>query len=140
MKNAVAISQNMVEPFRMNAEKLESTFLLRLRRCGHMRTEKVTWTEYRIGLIRYYGRAEAQRRTDQDPPGDQGFASVVRERQSIPFPVYEGRQAFMVRIEGEAGADWIDVHIKDALEIAEQDIEIRATHECHVIVLEMENE
>jgi hypothetical protein len=56
------------------------------------------------------------------------YASVLREGESIGF-------INTVLMEGEANADGTD-----APGNRERDIEIRATRECHVVVLEMETE
>jgi redox-sensitive bicupin YhaK (pirin superfamily) len=68
------------------------------------------------------------------------YATVVEAGEEISFEVVEGRQAYMVLIEGEADINNLDVHMKDALEITEENVTIKAKEQAHLIVLEMAKE
>jgi VCBS repeat-containing protein len=56
---------------------------------------------------------------------------------SISFEAREGRQAYMVLIEGEARAEDILLKMRDAMEITEQKVTIEALQQSHILVIEM---
>jgi len=67
---------------------------------------------------------------------------VVKAGESARFEVAEGRQAYLVLIEGEAelageGGGSARLAERDAAEIVEENVEIRASQDAHVLVLEM---
>ncbi|MDR1797745.1 MAG: pirin family protein [Clostridiales Family XIII bacterium] len=68
------------------------------------------------------------------------FATVVRAGGEESFAVGEGRQAYMVLIEGEAEVNGVKLGARDALEITEEDITIHAGKDAHVLILEMQKQ
>ncbi|MDR1271669.1 MAG: pirin family protein [Clostridiales Family XIII bacterium] len=71
------------------------------------------------------------------------YATVVKEGESADFEIAEDRQAYMVLIEGKAavkGLESGDIHTlkqRDAAEIKGEGIEINATEDSHILVIEM---
>lgn len=65
------------------------------------------------------------------------YATILSAGNQIEFPVSQGRQAYLVLIEGETQVDSILLHERDALEIIEQNIIISAKDDAHLIVIEM---
>jgi len=65
------------------------------------------------------------------------FATIVPAGESISFEAREGRQAYMVLIEGEARAEDILLKMRDAMEITEQKVTIEALQQSHILVIEM---
>lgn len=59
------------------------------------------------------------------------------EGKEIYFLVNEGRQAYLVQIEGESTINNILLDERDALEIIEEDILIKANKKSHILVIEM---
>lgn len=71
---------------------------------------------------------------------DVNFYSLELEKeQEINFPVKEGRQAYLVQIEGASDINEISLVDRDALEIVEEDIQIKATETSHFLLIEMNN-
>jgi quercetin 2,3-dioxygenase len=69
---------------------------------------------------------------------DVNFYSLELEKeQVISFPVKEGRQAYLVQIEGTSDINQIPLVSRDALEIVEEDIQIKATETSHLLLIEM---
>jgi quercetin 2,3-dioxygenase len=69
---------------------------------------------------------------------DVNFYSLELEKeQVISFPVKEGRQAYLVQIEGASDINQIPLVSRDALEIVEEDIQIKATETSHFLLIEM---
>jgi redox-sensitive bicupin YhaK (pirin superfamily) len=69
---------------------------------------------------------------------DVNFYSLELEKeQVISFPVKEGRQAYLVQIEGTSDINQIPLVSRDALEIVEEDIQIKATETSHFLLIEM---
>ncbi|AGK96092.1 pirin family protein [Clostridium pasteurianum] len=56
------------------------------------------------------------------------------------LPVKEGRQAYLVQIEGSAEVNNIKLDDRDAMEIVEEDILIEAKEISHILVLEMKKQ
>ncbi|MED4205103.1 pirin family protein [Neobacillus mesonae] len=65
------------------------------------------------------------------------FALELEKGNEISFPIGEGRQAYMVQVEGVSKVNTIDLNQRDALEIVEEDIYITAVEHTHVVILEM---
>lgn len=65
------------------------------------------------------------------------YATILSSGKTLDFKVAEGRQAYLVLIEGEAEIDGIHLNTRDALEITEQNISVKALETAHVIVIEM---
>lgn len=53
------------------------------------------------------------------------------------FPVKPGRQAYLVQIEGSARINDLDVNMRDAMEIVEEDIHITAKEDAHFLIIEL---
>ncbi|MDR3365221.1 MAG: pirin family protein [Clostridiales Family XIII bacterium] len=68
------------------------------------------------------------------------FATYIKAGGTGRFSVAEGRQAYMALIEGGAGVNGIKLAARDALEIAEEDVEIRASSDAHIFLVEMGKE
>lgn len=69
---------------------------------------------------------------------DVNFYSLELEKeQTISFPVKEGRQAYLVQIEGTSNINQISLVARDALEIVEEEIQIQATETSHFLLIEM---
>lgn len=60
--------------------------------------------------------------------------------KEINFEVSEGRQAYLVQIEGSANVNGTQLVMRDGLESVEERLQIRTNEKSHFIVLEMEKE
>ncbi|MFB5282540.1 pirin family protein [Peribacillus sp. Hz7] len=65
------------------------------------------------------------------------YALELDSSKEISFPVKEGRQAYLVQIEGSSTINELTLNARDALEIVEEDIHIKANETSHVLVIEM---
>ncbi|RID83501.1 pirin family protein [Peribacillus asahii] len=65
------------------------------------------------------------------------YALELDPGKEISFPVKEGRQAYLVQIEGSSTINDLTLNARDALEIVEEDIHIKANDTSHVLVIEM---
>lgn len=66
------------------------------------------------------------------------YATTMSENEKMKFDIRQGRQAYLVLIEGEVEINGIKLMKRDALEITEENIEI-LTHEfAHILLIEME--
>lgn len=65
------------------------------------------------------------------------YALELNPGKEITFPVKEGRQAYLVQIEGSSTINELTLNARDALEIVEEDIHIKANDTSHVLVIEM---
>ncbi|MFJ8267514.1 pirin family protein [Peribacillus asahii] len=65
------------------------------------------------------------------------YALELDPGKEISFPVKEGRQAYLVQIEGSSTINELTLNARDALEIVEEDIHIKANDTSHVLVIEM---
>jgi redox-sensitive bicupin YhaK (pirin superfamily) len=57
--------------------------------------------------------------------------------KEIGFAVGTGRQAYLVQIEGSSSVNGVELKMRDALEITEEDIIIKATETSHFLVIDM---
>jgi redox-sensitive bicupin YhaK (pirin superfamily) len=64
-------------------------------------------------------------------------AATVSKNRSLSCEVAPTRQAYLVLIEGEALAGGIRMNMRDALEITGQNIDIAASGQSHVLIIEM---
>ena len=72
---------------------------------------------------------------------DVNFYSLELEKDGeISFPVKEGRQAYLVQIEGSSNINDVSLTARDGLEIVEEDIGIKAVETSHILVIEMQKE
>jgi quercetin 2,3-dioxygenase len=65
------------------------------------------------------------------------YALQLDADKEINFPVKEGRQAYLVQIEGNSFINNINLAAKDALEITEEDITVKAKDTSHYLLIEM---
>lgn len=65
------------------------------------------------------------------------YAAVVSEGKSLGFKVRKNRQAYLVLVEGHAEINSVELSMRDALEITEEDININAVEDAHILVIEM---
>lgn len=65
------------------------------------------------------------------------YVTEVDKGNKISFPVAEGRQAYLIQIEGNSEINGTELKMRDAMEIVEENIEINALEKSHFIVIEM---
>ncbi|SHI93908.1 hypothetical protein SAMN02745163_01062 [Clostridium cavendishii DSM 21758] len=65
------------------------------------------------------------------------YSLELEKGKDIKFPVNQGRQAYLVQIEGNSLINGIEVNERDGMEITEEDILIEANETSHILVLEM---
>ncbi|NLL81277.1 MAG: pirin family protein [Tissierellia bacterium] len=65
------------------------------------------------------------------------FVFDLDKDKEIEFKVGEGRQAYLVQIEGTSDINSITLNMRDGLEIIEEDIKIKAIETSHFLVIEM---
>jgi len=65
------------------------------------------------------------------------YATILSQGKQTEFQVKNGRQAYMVLLEGEAIVNSIHMNLRDALEIVQEDIIISAKAEAHLLIIEM---
>jgi quercetin 2,3-dioxygenase len=65
------------------------------------------------------------------------YSLELEKGNEITFPVREGRQAYLVQIEGNSIINNIELAMQDALEIVYEDILIKASETSHILILEM---
>ncbi|WP_394238951.1 pirin family protein [Niallia oryzisoli] len=69
---------------------------------------------------------------------DVNFYSLELSKDNeISFPVKQGRQAYLVQIEGASTINDTSLTARDGLEIVEEDITIHAAETSHFLVIEM---
>jgi redox-sensitive bicupin YhaK (pirin superfamily) len=82
-------------------------------------------------------RGEAPIKINQDT---NIYSLELEKEKEIKFLVNEGRQAYLVQIEGISKINNIELNPQDGLEIVEEDILIKAKETSHILVLEMKKE
>jgi redox-sensitive bicupin YhaK (pirin superfamily) len=65
------------------------------------------------------------------------YAAEITNNNSLEFKIESGRQAYLVLIEGAARVNGQDMTARDAMEIVEQDVDIRTESKAHVLIIEM---
>lgn len=65
------------------------------------------------------------------------YTLFLEEEKDIEFKVEDGRQVYLVQIEGNSIINNIKVNEKDAMEIIEEDISIKSKTDSHFILIEM---
>lgn len=65
------------------------------------------------------------------------FVLDLDKDKEIDFKVGENRQAYLVQIEGSSNINDIVLNMRDALEITEEDIKIKAVEDSHFLIVEM---
>ncbi|WML53245.1 pirin family protein [Neobacillus sp. PS3-12] len=68
------------------------------------------------------------------------FSLELDKGNEITFPVKEGRQAYLVQIEGTSVINDIELSDRDGMEIVEEDIQIKAVETSHILIIEMKKE
>ncbi|AQS05803.1 pirin family protein [Clostridium beijerinckii] len=68
------------------------------------------------------------------------YSLELDKGKEINFQVNEGRQAYLVQIEGGAIINDIELNNRDGMEIVEEDILIKAKETSHILILEMKKE
>ncbi|AJH00006.1 pirin [Clostridium beijerinckii] len=68
------------------------------------------------------------------------YSLELDKGKEINFQVNEGRQAYLVQIEGGAIINDIELNNRDGMEIVEEDILIKAKEISHILILEMKKE
>ncbi|AWK52312.1 pirin family protein [Clostridium beijerinckii] len=68
------------------------------------------------------------------------YAIYLEKNNEESLNVEQNRQAYLVQIEGSSIINGIELNEKDALEIVEENIKIKAKENSHFLVLEMKKE
>ncbi|MBB6447973.1 pirin family protein [Bacillus benzoevorans] len=68
------------------------------------------------------------------------YSLELEQGKEISFPVREGRQAYLVQIEGTSAMNGIELNDRDGMEIVEEDILIKAVETSHILILEMKKQ
>lgn len=68
------------------------------------------------------------------------YVTEVSKGGEIEFSVEKGRQVYMVQIEGESEVNGLQIEARDALEIVEESVKIKATEKSHILAIEMKKE
>jgi quercetin 2,3-dioxygenase len=72
---------------------------------------------------------------------DANFYSLELEKgKEISFPVKEGRQAYLVQIEGTSVINNVELSDSDGMEIIEENISIGAVETSHILIIEMKKQ
>jgi quercetin 2,3-dioxygenase len=66
-----------------------------------------------------------------------GFAIDLERRQKLNLEVLEGRQAYIVQIEGSSLINGITLNQRDAIEIIEENVLIKSLGDAHLLILDM---
>ncbi len=65
------------------------------------------------------------------------YSLELEEGKEIEFPIKEGRQGYLVQIEGSSMINHIELNDQDAMEIVSEDILIKSIKTSHILILEM---
>lgn len=65
------------------------------------------------------------------------YVIELDEGKEIDFPVGKGRQGYLVQIEGNSFINNIELSQRDALEITEENIKVKAKNKSHILIIEM---
>ena len=65
------------------------------------------------------------------------YSLELEKEREISFPINNGRQLYLVQVEGCSSINTINMKEKDAMEITEEDIFIKTKETSHFIVIEM---
>lgn len=68
------------------------------------------------------------------------FALELEQENKISFPIKEGRQGYLVQIEGTSTINDLKLTDRDGLEIVEEEITIKAVETSHFLLIEMKKE
>ena len=67
------------------------------------------------------------------------YSLELEQGKELNFPVNEGRQAYLVQIEGTSDINEIELTDQDGMEIVEENIQIKALKTSHILLIEMKN-
>ncbi|MDR0479265.1 MAG: pirin family protein [Burkholderiaceae bacterium] len=65
------------------------------------------------------------------------YTAVISAGEQLEFKVAQGRQAYLVLLEGDATVDDIEMKERDAVEIIQQDVTITTRHHAHLYVVDL---
>jgi hypothetical protein len=65
------------------------------------------------------------------------YSLSLEAGKEIHFPVKEGRQLYLVQIEGSSVVNGETLVMRDAAEVVEEDIQIQAKEKSHYLAIEM---
>jgi quercetin 2,3-dioxygenase len=68
------------------------------------------------------------------------YSLELEKGNDIQFPVKDGRQAYLVQIEGTSDINDIELSARDGMEIVEEEIFIKAKETSHILLIEMEKQ
>lgn len=68
------------------------------------------------------------------------YSLEIEEGRDISFQVKEGRQAYLVQIEGSSTINKFELDERDGMEIVEEDILIKSKETSHILILEMKKQ
>lgn len=68
------------------------------------------------------------------------YVAELDEGKEIDFKVASNRQAYLVQIEGDSIINNLELNERDALEIVEEDINIKVKKKSHILVIEMKKQ
>ncbi|WHY94604.1 pirin family protein [Neobacillus cucumis] len=68
------------------------------------------------------------------------YSLELEQGKNIEFPVKEGRQAYLVQIEGTSLINDVELNDRDGMEIIEENISIKAVETSHILIIEMEKQ
>ncbi|MBU0996795.1 MAG: pirin family protein [Firmicutes bacterium] len=65
------------------------------------------------------------------------YATFLEKGKNLTFPVQKGRQAYLVQIEGNSFVNEVELIERDAIQILEESIELKAITDSHYLLVEM---
>lgn len=68
------------------------------------------------------------------------YSLELEQGKKIEFPIKEGRQAYLVQIEGISIINDFELNDQDGMEIVEENISIKAVETSHILIIEMEKQ
>jgi quercetin 2,3-dioxygenase len=68
------------------------------------------------------------------------YSLELEQGKEISFPVKEGRQAYLVQVEGTSVMNDIELSDRDGMEIVEENIVIKAVETSHILMIEMKKQ
>ncbi|QLY82082.1 pirin family protein [Clostridium intestinale] len=68
------------------------------------------------------------------------YSIELDSNEEINFPVNKGRQAYILQVEGSSSINEILLNERDAAEVIEENIYIKAKNTSHILVLEMKKD
>jgi len=65
------------------------------------------------------------------------YAVELTQGKTLDFPLPEGRQCYIVQVEGESVINGVPLRERDSIEAVEEDLKIEATTVSHLLLIEM---